>query len=127
MHVGIQREIYLRNKKKTASSLKTARQLSIFTFLPYGRDLLPLSSSLIIQANKVLRAGYGLSNTGIIPYLFHLQANKVLRAGYGLTNTEIGQILSWQHGADLSESCRKKLNHRVNTLLQVITTATSGG
>jgi len=46
------------------------------------------------------------------------EANKVLRHGYGLTNSEIGQILSWQHGADLSESCRKRLNQKINQLLQ---------
>jgi len=47
-----------------------------------------------------------------------VEANKVLRHGYGLTNLEVGQILSWQHGGDLSESCRKRLNHRINQLIQ---------
>ncbi|XP_065675932.1 uncharacterized protein LOC136072012 isoform X2 [Hydra vulgaris] len=46
------------------------------------------------------------------------EANKPLRQGFGLTNEEIAQILSWQHGEDLSESCRKKLNFRISTLIQ---------
>lgn len=47
------------------------------------------------------------------------QANKPLRQGYGLSSQEISQVLSWQHGEDVSETCRKKLNAKINSLIQV--------
>ena len=47
-----------------------------------------------------------------------LEVNKPLRHAYGLTNEELSQIFSWQHGEDLSESSRKKLNLRIDSLIQ---------
>lgn len=47
-----------------------------------------------------------------------VEGNKLLRSGYGLSNAEMGQILCWQHGEDLNESTRKKLNLQVNNLIQ---------
>ena len=52
-------------------------------------------------------------------FLIYLKGNKLLRNGYGLTNSEVSQILCWQHGEDLAESSRKKLNYQVNNLIQV--------
>ncbi|XP_066933893.1 uncharacterized protein [Clytia hemisphaerica] len=47
-----------------------------------------------------------------------VEGNKLLRSGYGLSNAEVSQILCWQHGEDMTESSRKRLNQQVNQLIQ---------
>eukprot|EP00794_Sanderia_malayensis_P018899 gene18899-20801_t len=46
------------------------------------------------------------------------EVNRSLRYGYGLSKEDLASILSWKHGEDLSESTRKALNQRVDSLIQ---------
>lgn len=68
--------------------------------------------------DNVMLTGIEGKDQIVAAWLSISEANKSLRHGYGLTNQEIGQVLSWQHGEDMSESCRKRLNQRISNLVQ---------